>query len=315
MLFLVYFITIFVAVISDDLVGVTYYFDDNYLDIFSEKQCVNANQWSLVSYEHYKVVPPYEGRSEAIRALGNSCVSSFPILFLEGTLEVTAYLRTVSQYSGITVTVFDEQDEVTTSVKYEGMNKNLVPGWVNVTVPIKVHTLGYVQIYGKSLNTELVLVDSLQYIPGNFTYSQSDITDPRIASGIKNAPHANTEELSDSDEFIFAFDEVYTDGDLIDGSGEPDNTEGPDTGASTEEPSPGDREDPENNGFWNPFTITIVSVGAFTVVGLVGVGAYYLGKSRGVSPDLPLDVETQEAPSIIPRARSVFSEVPYDRYS
>lgn len=337
MLFLVFFITAFVAVISDDLIGVSYYFDDHYSIFFSDKQCVNTTRWSLVSYEYLKLVPPYEGRSKAIRALRNSCTTTFPISFLEGTLEVTVYLRTISQYSGITLSVFDERNEVITSVRYQRSNKNFVPGWVDVTVPLKAHTIGYVQISGKSLNNELVIVDSLRYIPGNLKYSQSDTKDQRVTSDlIKNTPYTNKQELSRSDEFIFAFDEINTDRyiDDIDGSGDPpdteDNTEGPDIGTEdpgidtgtedpgidtgTEEPEE-DRDNSEDSNFWNAFTITFVSVGAFTAIGVVGVGAYYLGKSKGVSPNLPLDLETQEAPSIIPRARSVFPEVPYVRYN
>ncbi|XP_063627463.1 clumping factor A-like [Cydia splendana] len=456
MLFLVSFITAFVAVISVDLVGVSYYFDEHYSDVFSDRQCVNTTRWSLVSYENLKLVPPYEGRSKAVRALRNSCTATFPMSFLEGSLKVTVYLRTISQYSGITVSVFDDRDEVITSVRYQRSNKNFVPGWVNVKVPINEHTTGYVQISGKSLNSELVVVDSLRYIPGNITYSQSDIKDQRVTRGLmRNTPYTNRQELSSPDEFIYAFDEIDTndDTDDIEGSGEPpdteDNTEGPDVGTEdsgidtgteepdvgtedsgidtgteepdvgtedsgidtgteepdvgtedsgidtgteepdvgtedsgidtgteepdvgtedsgidtgteepdvgtedsgidtgteepdvgtedsgidtgTEEPDVGtedsgidtgteepeeDRENSEDSNFWNAFTITLVSVGAFTAVGVVGVGAYYLGKSRSVSPNLLLDLETQEAPSIIPRARSVFAEVPYARHN
>ncbi|XP_063368211.1 uncharacterized protein LOC134656583 [Cydia amplana] len=325
MLFLVFFITAFVAVISDDLVGVSYSFDEHYLDVFSDRQCVNTTRWSLVTYEYLKLVPPYEARSKAIRALRNSCTATFPISFLEGTLEVTVYLRTISQYSGITVSVFDDRDEVITSVRYQRSNKKFVPGWVDVVVPIKEHTIGYVQISGKSLTSELVIVDSLRYMPGNLTYSQSDIKDQRVTSDLlRNTPYTNMQELSSPDEFIFAFEEIDTDGDTddIDGSGDPpgteDNTEGTEVGTEdpgidtgTEEPE--DLENSEDSNFWNAFTITFVSVGAFTVVGVIGVGAYYLGKSKGVSHNFPLDLETQEAPSIIPRARSVFSDVPYDR--
>ncbi|XP_063539544.1 uncharacterized protein LOC134748705 [Cydia strobilella] len=331
MLFLVFFITAFVAVISDDLVGVSYYFDEHYSDVYSDRQCVNTTRWSLVSYEYLKLVPPYEGRSKAIRALRNSCTATFPISFLEGTLEVTVYLRTISQYSGITVSVFDDRDEVITSVRYQRLNMNFVQGWVDVTVPIKEHIIGYVQISGRSLPSELVIVDSLRYMPGNLTYSQSDIKDQRVtrltSDVIRNTPYTNMQDLSSPDEFIFAFNEIDTDGDTdkIDGSGDPpgpgDNTEGPDVGtedpgidSGTEEPEE-DRENSEDSSFWNAFTITIVSVGAFTVVGVVGVGAYYIGKSKSVSPNLLLDLETQETPSIIPRARSVFSDVPYDRYN
>lgn len=144
MLFLVFFITAFTAVITQDLVGVSYYFDSSYTNSFSEKKCSNASRWELVSYDYLEVTPPYQLSSKAIKASANSCVSSFPMVLLNGTLELTVNVRTISKYSGITVVVFDEEDNAMEAVRYQRSNKHYVKGWTVVSLPIRKHTVGFV---------------------------------------------------------------------------------------------------------------------------------------------------------------------------
>lgn len=60
--------------------------------------------------------------------------------------------------------------------------------------------------------------------------------------------------------------------------------------------------------FWNTWTITLVAVGSATVVALLCVGSYYIGKIRGnnkVSSEEIIE-EDIEAPRVIPRVKRVY---------
>ncbi|KAI8434284.1 hypothetical protein MSG28_012373 [Choristoneura fumiferana] len=428
MLFLVFFITAFTAVITQDLLGVSYYFDSSYTNSFSERKCSNTTRWELVSYDYLDVIPPYQLSSKAIKASANSCTSSFPIVLLNGTLELTVNVRTISKYSGITVVVFDKEDNAMEAVRYQRPNKNYMTGWTVISLSIKKHTVGFIQISGQSLSSELIIIDSLRYIPDNSTiYYDAGYVEAQKKTG-SAAPAPAPESTSEAGHAMLIepleleFFEVEGSGgneedeDDIDGSGgwetgppeteepgteepgteepgteepgteepgteepgtEEPGTEGPGTeepgteepgteepgteGPGTEEPGtedpgnvepgteePGTEEpgtaepgtdkpgtedpdvstdDPDTEevidessddpGFWNAFTITLVSVGAFVVVGSIGVGSYYLGKNRGISETPPLDIDALETPSVItvPRVRSIFSDAPSERFS
>lgn len=185
---------------------------------------------------------------------------------------------------------------------------------------------------GQSLSGELIIIDSLRYIPDSSTtyeevgYVETQVkTDkPETRSVVKQSTIIEPLEL----EFL----EVEGSGgseedeDDIESSGgwetDPPETEAPateDPEISTDEPDTEEviDENSDDSGFWNAFTITLVSVGAFVVIGSIGVGSYYLGKNRGISETPPLDIDALEPPRVItvPRARSIFSDAPSERFS
>lgn len=63
---------------------------------------------------------------------------------------------------------------------------------------------------------------------------------------------------------------------------------------------------PHQNSFWTPLTITLVAVGSFVVLGITAVSSYYCGKVRSIPDDLNFMTEEEIPPQpIIPRVKNV----------
>lgn len=66
--------------------------------------------------------------------------------------------------------------------------------------------------------------------------------------------------------------------------------------------------DSANASFWNPWTITLVAIGSATVVAILCIGSYYIGKMRGSKQviDEVIIEEDVEAPRVIPRIKHIY---------
>lgn len=83
-----------------------------------------------------------------------------------------------------------------------------------------------------------------------------------------------------------------------------DTTNAPNTQPTTNTDST--TQQPHQNSFWTPLTITLVAVGSFVVLGITAVSSYYCGKVRSIPDDLNFMTEEEIPPQpIIPRVKNV----------
>lgn len=83
-----------------------------------------------------------------------------------------------------------------------------------------------------------------------------------------------------------------------------DTTNAPNTQPTTNTDST--TQQPQQNSFWTPLTITLVAVGFFVVLGITAVSSYYCGKVRSSPDDLNFMTEEEIPPQpIIPRVKNV----------
>jgi hypothetical protein len=164
-----------------------------------------------------------------------------------------------------------------------------------------------ISITGHSESNELILLDSFTYAPID-NYIISNILEPidiikrgdffKSTYVITEAAVSKESEDLNSEFILVGFDDNSEDFDI-----EYDSTDNTNSDTTTTEIVPPVGDDEE--GFWTPLTISLVSAGSVVGLGMVIGGAYYLGslKTPTIEPGFE---EPPPPPRIIPRVRDVY---------
>ncbi|CAK1580859.1 unnamed protein product [Parnassius mnemosyne] len=293
MLNLVVLTTIITSVLSQEIIGVAYTFDEDFNWTFDNKTCQNKKGWNLISYEHLKIPSSNIGSPVGIRAINNSCTSSFPIIFFsDSILELTVYLKVKAFESGLTATVFDEVGVPVVKYVYNKSSENFLLGWNTLLIPIHVNLKGYINLLGYCHSNEIVILDSFRYTINKTNYNSNKQKEISLHTDV-----IDIVEFGSGDEDID-----------IEGSGSIDendsNTTIPeDSGYITEPPDL-----PTSTNFWNPATITIIAAGSFVLISIICISAYHFGKLRGLEQNASLFENIEPTITItIPRVNNIYS--------
>nr|XP_034833584.1 uncharacterized protein LOC117990230 [Maniola hyperantus] len=157
------FLALCVLVSSEEVNNLkkTYTFDINFYKDY--KYCDGDFPWILTEYEQLGVEPFNKNNTRCIQATSRSCATSYPIHFSHGAIKLNVYLELFSNDSGLTVTVFNENNVPIVNYELNRLRKNYTEGWNTILLDIKHDTIGYLNLKGSIVKEEMILVDTLQY--------------------------------------------------------------------------------------------------------------------------------------------------------
>ncbi|XP_045776058.1 uncharacterized protein LOC123874612 [Maniola jurtina] len=155
------YIALCVLVSSEEVNKLKYTFDTNFYKDYG--YCDGDFPWILTEYEQLGVKPFNENNTRCIQVISKSCATSYPIHFSHGAIELNVYLELFSNDSGLTVTVFNENNVAIVNYELNRLRKNYIEGWNIILLDIKRDTVGYLNLKGGIVKEEIILVDSLQY--------------------------------------------------------------------------------------------------------------------------------------------------------
>ncbi|CAG4940118.1 unnamed protein product [Parnassius apollo] len=300
MLNLVVLTTIVTSVLSQEIIGLTYTFDEDFVWNFDNKTCQDKTEWDLISYEHWKIPSLNIESPIGIRAKNNSCTSSFPIIFLsDSILELRVYLKVKAFKSGLTAKIFDEVGVPVVKYVYNKSSENFSLGWNTLLIPIHVNLKGYINLIGYCQSNEIVIVDSFRYKINKTNNNRNREKEISFHTHVTDLV-----EFGSGDEDVD-----------VEGSGDSEqndsNTTIPENSGNITEPP----DLPTNSDFWNTATITIIAAGSFVVISIICITAYHFGKLRGLEQNASIFENMEPARTItIPRVNNIYSNPFSDRF-
>lgn len=138
--------TVISSVLSQEILGVNYSFDEDFNIYFDNRNCHSDGKWYLIEYQTLSVFSTNTENNKGIISTNDSCVSSFSIVFfLYSVLEITVYVRLSSLKSGLRVTVFDELETPVVVYAYNKSSEEYTPGWNTLHIAINKNVTGYVR--------------------------------------------------------------------------------------------------------------------------------------------------------------------------
>ncbi|KAJ0175021.1 hypothetical protein K1T71_009162 [Dendrolimus kikuchii] len=336
------------AVSSYGVDGVVYNFGEDFNRTLT--RCQSGSSWIPLEYSDVGVKGPYENE-KGIRASENSCATTLPITLVpEANLYITVFMATEEDESGLLVLVTDENSLPLIKYMYNRSVKEYVAGWCRLSFIIKEESVGYINLFGYSGHNEVILVDSIHYIPKTKNIFVNDVDEDEYigydignnntdeifiygyGSGITgeedNYPTEDSGNGQQTEKNVEELDDINDDGSGLGNDGEIDVDKDADdseessgegnvtttelvteiTTTSTELPviTNPPEEIVESAGL-GPWVITLIVVATVTGLALVAIGAYHLGKNKGLSEN-PLifdDIQEPRSAVSIPRVRGV----------
>ncbi|XP_013169961.1 PREDICTED: uncharacterized protein LOC106119483 [Papilio xuthus] len=306
--------TIISSVVSQEILGVNYTFDDDFNYYFDNKSCHGDRKWHLIEYQTLNIFTGNIQSNNGIIAKNNSCVSSFPIVFfLNSVVEVNVYVRLSLLMSGLSVIVYDELDTPVVIHGYNKSSENYTPGWNTMYIAINRNINGYINLQGRITDNEIIIIDSFNHVVKTEHHEEV-----QWKSTIDKSESLLLENLQLPRDII---DDYWIDGsndDINNENGSGDNEGSGDNIDDVNSTTPSDITDvPDTPAFqfWNLWTIILVAVGSLILVTILIVIAYFIGKRRGEDDNTAM-IESLEPQSRlrIPRINSIYPGFRLNRF-
>ncbi|KAL4717293.1 hypothetical protein ACJJTC_017180 [Scirpophaga incertulas] len=246
--------------------------------------CNGSPNWILVKYGNINV-PQFHGSVIGMRAEETSCATFHYAPKTDGFVIVHVFMQVSSTSNGIDVSLFkDAETSPQETYVYKKTNDQLWNQWHDLLIHVEQDTQ-FIRLTGTSSKDDIIIVDSLEFVSNDLMDSEKYKTKKVLAPVI----------IIEQDEF-FIFHNVREkrDNDLDDLEDE----------ATTDEPV--QVEDNDENGFWTPLTISLITIGGVAVVAALLGAAYYYGFSKSESL-LVDDFEEPQRTVTIPRVRDVYN--------